>query len=101
MVHQSDQLTKIGASAQINGSFQPGVMMIFSTYLNELDASPKMINDRLVTLRLPPFDRDIILSTRGHDPKRSIFSGDFVDLRVPSPFLIGQVNVTLENSRFD
>src|SRR6266404_5351779 len=101
MVHQSYQLTKIGASAQINGSLQPGVMMIFSAYLNELDAPVEMVNDRLVALRLPPLDANIILSTGGHDPKRGIFASDFVNLRGPCLFLIGQVNVTLESCRFD
>src|SRR6266850_3261 len=76
MINQSDQFTQICPSAQINGSLQPGMVMILSAYLNELDATAKMVNDRLVTVGLPPFDGNIKLPTRGHDPKRSIFTGN-------------------------
>src|SRR5260370_33250439 len=97
MIHQSDQFPKTGPSPQIYGSFQPGVVMILSTYLNKLDASAEMIYDRQVALRLPPFDIDIILPTGSHDPKRSILAGDLMDLRVPGLFLSGKMKVTLES----
>src|SRR5260370_11452190 len=101
MINQSDQFTQICPSAQVDSSLQPGMVMILSAYLNELDATAKMVNDGLVTVGLPPFDGNIKLSTCGHDPKRSIFAGSFVDLREPGLFLIGQVDITLEKGRFN
>src|SRR5260370_41915188 len=66
--------------------------------LDELNPTPKMIDDLLVTLRLPPLNRQIVLATRCNNPKRCVLSGDFVDLRVPGLFLAGEMNIAFESS---
>ncbi|HEX9254453.1 MAG TPA: hypothetical protein VF938_02870 [Candidatus Angelobacter sp.] len=69
--------------------------------LDELNPTPKMIDDLLVTLRLPPLNGQIVLATRCNNPKRCVLSGDFVDLRVPGFFLAGKMNIAFESSGLD
>jgi hypothetical protein len=59
-----------------------------------------MMDDLLITLGLPPFDRQIILAARRDNPKRDGLACDFVNLGIPGLLLIGEMNVTLKDGRF-
>src|SRR5437667_12089329 len=69
--------------------------------LDELNPTPKMIDDLLVTLRLPPLNGQIILATRCNNPQRCVLPGEFVDLRVPGFFHAGKMNIACESSGVD
>src|SRR5438105_2831947 len=76
-------------------------MMPALSDLNELDFASEVIDYFLITLRLPPFDRDVELAAGHNNPKGSFFFGEFVHLRVPRFFQIGDVNVSLKGRRPD
>jgi hypothetical protein len=69
--------------------------------LYELDFASKVIDDLLIFSLVPPFDRDVVFPSGIDDPKWRVFSRQFVDLRIPSLFLRGKVDVPFERRRFD
>jgi len=75
VIDQTNELSERGVPAQIDHPFQLGVMMPALTYLDKLDFPSKMVHDRLVTSRFPPFYGYIIFSACGHNPKGRVLFG--------------------------
>ena len=71
------------------------------THLDEQDLSAKIIDDPLIALCLPPFDRHIIFAPRSNDPEGRVLSGHLVHLGVPRPFQIREMNVPLKSRGLD
>lgn len=69
--------------------------------LYKLNASGKMIDDLLVTPRIPPFGRVIVLAAGYDDPERGILSGNLLDLRHPGSFLAGKMYIARVRGRLD
>src|SRR5262245_48163811 len=76
------------------------MMVPFLAYLHELNFPSKIIDYLLISLPIPPFDCHIVLPTRRHNPKRGFLACYLMHLRVPNSFLLRQVNVSSEDSRF-
>jgi hypothetical protein len=96
MIYQPYQLAKSRLTAQIDNALERRMVVTEVANLDEQDPASEMIYYFLIALRRPPFDRDIILATSRHDPKRNVFTREFVHLGVPEPLLLGEMNVTLE-----
>ena len=97
MVNQPDQLAEIGLPAQVNHSLQLRMMMPIFANLDELDLASEMVHYLLVSFRVPPLNRQIVLPSCRDNPERGILAGDFVDLGVPSLLLAGDMNVAPED----
>ena len=101
MIDQADQLPQGRLAAEVDYPIQLRVVMPALSYLDKLNSPSKMINNLLVTLRLPPFNCQIIFPSRRDDPKRDGRARDFVDLGVPGLLLLGEMNVTFKRRRLD
>jgi hypothetical protein len=74
MVNQADELPQLSLSAQIDHAIKSWVMVPTLANLNELDFTPEIVNDLLVSFRLPPFNSDIKFPS-GHDnPERGVLA---------------------------
>lgn len=60
-----------------------------------------MIDNLLVTPGFPPLYGYVMFSAGNNDPKWNCFPNQLLDLRVPSLFILGEVNVSLEQGRLD
>jgi len=69
--------------------------------LNELNPSFEVINYLLITLSVPPLDREIVFTSGSHNPKWRIFSGNLVHLRQARPLVFRKVYITPVTRRLD
>src|SRR5437879_2368092 len=63
--------------------------------------SVRSLHDGLITLDIPPFDRHVVLAAGGDYPEWSVFSGQFLHLRIPRFLQRRNVNVAFERSGCD
>jgi hypothetical protein len=96
VMYQPNELPQACLAPQINHSLQSRMMMAVIANLNKLDAPTKVVHHCLVTLRRPPFNRDVILPPGSHNPERDVRASHFPNLRVPDPLLPRKVDVSLE-----
>jgi len=101
VMDQTHQFTQVRLSAQVNDPIQFGMVVPRLPDLDELNPATKMIDDLLITLRLPPLDGNVMFPTGGDNPEGRVLARDFVNLGVPGFFLIREVEVTLERGRLD
>jgi len=80
VVNEANQLPQAGLAAQVNDAVQAGMVVSVLADLDKLNAAAKMVYDLLVAFRLPPFDGQVVLSSRANDPKRGVFPGNFMNL---------------------
>jgi hypothetical protein len=80
MVNEPHQLPQTGLPAQIDDFLKTRVMMLIVSDLHELNFAAEMINDLLVTPRLPPLDGRVILSAGGDNPEWNGLPGQFLGL---------------------
>src|SRR4051812_36166012 len=100
MVNKADQLTERGFATQIQDVVQRRVMVPLFPHLDEENAATEQIDQPLETVDVPPLDRKIELATGADDPERKRNLGDFLHLGNPGFFLVRNVNVPFEVSRF-
>src|SRR5215469_11168628 len=101
MINKAHEVSKTGLASQINHSLEPRMMMPILAHLRELDSAPKMINNLLVSTRVPPFNGDVILPTGGDDPERDILPGQVVNQRAAGFFPRAEVDITFERGGSD
>ena len=77
------------------------MVVAFLAHLHKLDPAAKMVHDGLITLDIPPFDRHVVLAAGGDYPEWSVFSGQFLHLRIPRFLQRRNVNVAFERSGCD
>src|SRR5262245_4051097 len=68
VVNQLDQVARGCPASQIDYSRQRRVVMSLFAYLHKTDATFKMVHHLLPTPTVPPFDCEIVLSTRTNNP---------------------------------
>ena len=93
MVNEPDELAQIRFAAQVDHAFQLWMVVTSLAHLHKLDPASEMIDDFLVPLRLPPFDRDIEFAACDYNPEGCILPREFLHLGVPPFLLWGQVNI--------
>jgi len=96
VINQADQFSQSCLTPEINGAVELGVVMAAVSNLDKLDSLAKMINDVLITARLPPFDRQIIFAAPCHNPERDILADNLINLGMPDFLLRGEVNVAFK-----
>src|ERR1041385_8985763 len=77
------------------------MMIAAAAHLYELNSSPIMIDNFLITIRCPPFNGDIVFTSSSDDPKRNSLSSHFMDLGIPGLLLRRKMNVAFEQSGLD
>ena len=65
-------------------------------YLDKLDRIVKMIHHLLIPPRVPPLHSYVVFSSGNDNPERNIPAGQFPNLRVPTFFLRGKMDITFE-----
>src|SRR5262249_33055617 len=73
-----------------------GMVVCAVADLNEKDLLPEVIDHRLETTEVPPFNGEIILAARDDNPKRNGPTGQLLNRGRLGLFLCRKVNVTLE-----
>lgn len=68
--------------------------------LDELNAVPEMIDDRLMALMGPPFGGGVVFAAGTNDPEWNLLPREFPDLGMPGFFPEGKMDVSLEESGF-
>ena len=96
VVHQPDELTKARRSPQIDGTLDRRVMVAAFAHLDEIKAIAKMTHDLLHPGRIPPLDREVMFSSRHHEPERPAGSVTGLHPVEPGPFTVGNVNIAFE-----
>jgi hypothetical protein len=102
VVHQPHNLSKIGLTDEVDDAFERRVDMAVARFaaLDELDAALIMVDDLLEAIRVGPLGGEVGFAARDDDPELSRQdSGDFLNLRHPGFFLVGQMDVALERMR--
>jgi hypothetical protein len=69
MVHQPNEVAQVGLADQVDHALQARVPVALFPALDKGNLSLEMIDDLLVTGRVPPLGREIILAARDNDPK--------------------------------
>ena len=75
------------------------MIVVVLTHLNKEQATPKVIDDGLITCRVPPLDRVVVLPARGEEPERR--ARPFERLDLPEPVLLRFVDVQVALERCD
>ena len=83
VVNQPNELAQVGLPPQVDHSLEFWVMVPALADLNELDLPAKVVDDLLVSFRLPPFYGDIKFPAGYDNPERNVLAREFVHLRVP------------------
>ena len=67
-VHQSNQFSQSRAPDQVDHAPQFRMPMVRITALHELDSAPKMIDNGLIRVWIPPFRGEIVFTAADHNP---------------------------------
>jgi len=92
VVHEPHELPQIGLSYEIDHASQFRMVLMGKTNLHERNLTLKLIDNSLVSHRVPPHGAPLIGTTRRHDPKRMRHTHLF-DLRDPASLDVTQDDI--------
>ena len=96
MVNQVYKLTYGSLASQVNDAVQPGMEVLNGSNLNELNPSCEVIDNRLITIDIPPLDRYVTFAAGADQPERDLSSNQLSDLGRRRFFCVRQMYLTLE-----
>jgi hypothetical protein len=96
MIVQLQELPYHCLAAQINRSIQLRMMIAGAAGLHKLNPSLEMIHHLLISITVPPLDRDFVPATGEDDPKGDFAPGQFMHCGSPALFRVRQVDVAFE-----
>jgi len=96
MMDQVYELAHGGLASQIDSATQPRMKVLGCPDLNELNPACEVIDDRLITIDIPPLDRYVALAAGADQPERDLFSNQFSDLRRRGSFCLRQMYFAFE-----
>lgn len=103
VIHQSRHLSHIRLADQVDDASQPCVTIgKHRPALHEQGSIFEMIDYLLVTRRVPPLCRKIVLAARHNDPEASCYHpGQLIHLGHPLSFLLRQMDIARKGVRTD